>query len=394
MQMAAVAAMISFCASAMAADTPVAGEAKKAEAGKPASRPAFRMPVQASRPAMATSMPASRPANETAVTVNDRAITEGEVENTLVAGFQGRPVPPAQLAQMRERYHRQVVDMLIDTELFNEVAAKEKVTIDTKEVAAKFEGELAQMRKSQDMTQEDLANRIKQGTGMTYEEFVAKRAADPMAQNHYLQVKLVEKLFPEQLKVTDADVKEYYDKNLESQYKKEAMVKASHILIGTRELKTDEEKANAKKKAADVLAEAKKPGADFAALAKEHSSCPSKARGGDLGFFPRNGAMVEPFAAAAFALKVGEISDVVETQFGYHIIKVTERKDAATTSLADATPEIRETLKREKLGSELKKYAKDLRDKAKIVYPAGKEPATQPATSLLAPGSRPAVRVK
>ena len=156
---------------------------------------------------------------------------------------------------------------------------------------------------------------------------------------------------------------------------------------------TPEEKAEAKKKAEKVLAEVKKPDADFAALAKQNSDCPSKERGGDLGFFPRKGAMVEEFSTAAFALKKGEISGIVETQFGYHIIKLTDLKQP---TLADVTPEVRERLSRQKIGDEVSKYTEQLRKTAKIVYPPGKEPASRPAMSMMPrptprPGMRPPV---
>ncbi|MFQ5820442.1 MAG: peptidylprolyl isomerase [Candidatus Heimdallarchaeota archaeon] len=87
-------------------------------------------------------------------------------------------------------------------------------------------------------------------------------------------------------------------------------IRASHILVKTRE------------KAEEILEELKM-GADFAKLAREHSECPSKKRGGDLGRFTR-GKMVKSFERAAFALKTGQFSDVVQTQFGYHIIRRTD----------------------------------------------------------------------
>jgi len=90
-------------------------------------------------------------------------------------------------------------------------------------------------------------------------------------------------------------------------------IRASHILV-----KTEEE--------AKKLYEEIEKGADFAELAKEHSTCPSSRDGGDLRFFGK-GMMVKPFEDAAFALKTGEVSGPVETQFGWHLIKVTDTKD-------------------------------------------------------------------
>jgi parvulin-like peptidyl-prolyl isomerase len=101
----------------------------------------------------------------------------------------------------------------------------------------------------------------------------------------------------------------------------EEQVRASHILVKTDDKVSDED---AKKKILFVQSELEK-GRDFAECAKMYSDCPSSANGGDLGFFPREGAMIEPFAAAAYALKTGEVSGPVKTQFGYHLIKVTDR---------------------------------------------------------------------
>jgi len=89
-------------------------------------------------------------------------------------------------------------------------------------------------------------------------------------------------------------------------------VRASHILV-----KTEEE--------AKILKNNIKNAEDFAAAAQQHSSCPSSANGGDLGFFPR-GMMVKPFEDAAFDLEIGKISDPVKTQFGWHLILVTDKK--------------------------------------------------------------------
>ncbi len=91
-----------------------------------------------------------------------------------------------------------------------------------------------------------------------------------------------------------------------------SQIRASHILVDTKE------QADSLKKQIDG-------GADFAALAEKHSSCPSSENGGDLGFFGR-GMMVKPFEDAAFALSVGAVSGPVQTQFGWHLIKLTEKR--------------------------------------------------------------------
>ncbi len=214
--------------------------------------------------------------------------------------------------------------------------------------------------------------------GIPLKEFLATRATDPNFRQSVLYARLLEKKYPKELLVTKEAIKARYEESLDRDYRKPAMVQASHILIGTDEAIAQEEKIAARKKAETVLAEARKPGADFAALAVQHSSCPSRTKGGDLGFFPREGAMVEPFAAAAFALKTGEITDIVETRFGYHIIKVTEKKAAVVVPLERASETIREQLKAEKIGNLKQRHVAELRKTAEITYPESKTPQRAP----------------
>ncbi len=122
-----------------------------------------------------------------------------------------------------------------------------------------------------------------------------------------------------QMKVNDAEVKEFYDANT-AKFQSDEQRHASHILIGIGG-GTNKDKAAAKEKAAGILAELKKNPKLFAELAKKYSQDPSGAKGGDLGTFGR-GAMVKPFDEAVFSMKVGQISDLVESEFGYHIIRL------------------------------------------------------------------------
>ena len=160
------------------------------------------------------------------------------------------------------------------------------------------------------------------------------------------------------VKVTDADVKKFYTDNPDK-FEQPETVKASHILIGTLDTEGKElaaaDKAAKRKKIEDLLARAKK-GEDFAKLAKENSEDPgSKDNGGEYEF-PR-GQMVPEFESTAFALKKsGDISEVVTTQFGYHIIKLTAKNPAKTITLIDATPRISEFLLRQGAGKLIPGY--------------------------------------
>ena len=106
-------------------------------------------------------------------------------------------------------------------------------------------------------------------------------------------------------------------------------------------------------------------GKDFSELAKKDSECPSKTKGGDLGYF-RRGQMVKPFEDVAFSLKPGEVSGVVETDFGFHIIKVTDKKPATTVSYEEVKDRIIATLKSDKLEKETDLYLEPLKKRAKI----------------------------
>src|SRR5262249_45601643 len=136
-----------------------------------------------------------------------------------------------------------------------------------------------------------------------------------------------------------AEIEQYYNQNIE-QYSTPEQVHALHILFKTE----GKDEAAVRKQAEDVLKQAK-AGADFGELAKKYSEDDvSKVKGGDLNFFGR-GQMVPEFDQVAFTLPAGQMSDLVKSQFGFHIIKVLEKKAATTQPLATAKDAITETLK-------------------------------------------------
>ena len=177
-------------------------------------------------------------------------------------------------------------------------------------------------------------------------------------------VVLSAELVESQIKVNDAEIKAYYDQNL-ARYKTEEQRRASHILISAGKAASAVEKANAKAKAEKVLQQLRKSPADFAKLAKENSQDPGSAeRGGDLDFFGK-GMMVKPFEDTAFKLKEGEISDLVESDFGYHIIRLTAIKPAAVRLMAEVKDNIVDEIKRQQAA---KKFAEMSEQFTNMVY--------------------------
>jgi peptidyl-prolyl cis-trans isomerase D len=158
--------------------------------------------------------------------------------------------------------------------------------------------------------------------------------------------------------VTPADVERYYNQNVQ-QFQTPEQVRASHILLKT-EGKND---ADVRKQAEEVLAKVKANG-DFAALAKQYSEDTSKDQGGDLGLFGR-GRMVPEFETAAFSMQPGQVSDLVKSQFGYHIIKVTERKEPTTTPIDQVRAQIQQQLSSQMADTQIAEKARQLADQIK-----------------------------
>ncbi|RMF84630.1 MAG: hypothetical protein D6736_18915 [Nitrospinota bacterium] len=164
----------------------------------------------------------------------------------------------------------------------------------------------------------------------------------------------------EKVVIDDEAVARYYEEHKEN-YKQEERVRARHILIKVAPDAKPEEEEKAKARAEAALKRVKS-GEDFATVAKEVSEGPSASRGGDLGYFGR-GAMVKPFEEVAFSLKPGEISDLVRTDFGYHIIKVEDKKEAGYRPLEEVKKLIANVLKREEVDKQLREKAEALREK-------------------------------
>jgi peptidyl-prolyl cis-trans isomerase C len=175
--------------------------------------------------------------------------------------------------------------------------------------------------------------------------------------------RFVDNQFVQKVTVSDKDIKAYYDSHTDS-FKKSEQVRASHILIKVDPQADKSKKAKAREKLEGIQQKVDK-GEDFGALAKKHSEGPSASKGGDLGYFER-GQMAKPFEEASFALKPGEVSDIVETRFGYHLIKVTDKKSETTIAYAEIKDKLGEYLKQERVQKEVSLYVENLEQKGKV----------------------------
>jgi peptidyl-prolyl cis-trans isomerase C len=282
--------------------------------------------------------------NDPIVKVNGEAITRREVDRAI-------KVISAQNRNGQQVPEDDVIDQLVSAELLYQAGAKLRVPDLEKQMDAK-------MAESKAKFPDDTAfnNALKSA-------FLTQKELGELIRRDIIISNLVEKEIASKSTISDADAKKFYDENSDK-FKQGERIRASHILCGVDPKATDAEKKKAKEKAEELLKEIK-AGKDFAELAKTNSTCPSKAQGGDLGFFGK-GQMVPAFENAAFALKPGEVSNVVETQFGYHIIKLTEKKEEGLTKFDEVKDRIKGYLKNLKVQKGVTDYVAQLRKMAKI----------------------------
>lgn len=297
---------------------------------------------------------------EVLVCVNGHDIMKSSVDSLVDAGIEFQntrmngQMKPEQMTQVRDRMTQMIADMLIIESLLDEKLA----SFDLKPSEETFNQKIEEVAQQNNMTREEYLSAVKsQMPG----EVVDMRLRLGMKMETVLD-KVSEGKVEE---VTEQEAKDYYESNAK-QFSEPEKVRASHILVGTRNM-DDEAKLDARRKAEEILEKCKADDADFAELAKEHSSCPSSARGGDLDFFVRE-QMVPEFSQAAFSMETGEISDIVETQFGYHIIKVTDKKQANVKTFDEVKDELMDNLQKRKKQEFAQKYLEDLRSNASIEW--------------------------
>jgi len=256
---------------------------------------------------------------EIAANVGGEKITQAELNDVLV-----------------KRYGQDTLDSLIEKKVIELEAKKEKVKISDKE------------------KEEEMNQYIEQYGGKDAFDAALKQSglSKTDIEQDVIQYLSIKKMLEPKIKITEDDMKKYFEENKDS-FNEEEQVQASHILV-------DDEKT------AEEVEKKIKEGKDFAELAKEYSKDPGSAQnGGDLGYFGK-GKMVKEFEDKAFSMKIGEISEPVKTEHGYHIIKLTGKKAAKDAKYEDHKDEIKDTLFNKELQSQYQPWLEGIKAKYDI----------------------------
>jgi parvulin-like peptidyl-prolyl isomerase len=314
-----------------------------------------------------------KPEGEIVAKVGEQFVTKADFDKQVqksLSRYQslGRNRQPAIEMRIKQNVLRRMVDNII----ISSKAADNNVVVSDQEVKAKLE-----------------EHKKRFGGEKAFNDYL-KRTHNTVVdlegdiRNNLLRERLVEKLGGN-VAITDEELKEHYEKN-KQRYVEPEKIKASHILfkvekntLKPEELKkmtpeqrkesekkaTAAAKKSAEAKAKKVLKKAKKKGADFAELAKQYSEGPTATKGGDLGYFSKR-RMVKPFSEAAFKMKVGDVSDLVETRFGFHIIKVFDKKPEVQKPFEEVSEQIRRSLEGRRKNDMRRQVLKKLKDEVKV----------------------------
>jgi peptidyl-prolyl cis-trans isomerase C len=286
-------------------------------------------------------------------TVNSINITMSDLNMEIQRLISGNPeLQNKEDMETMRKVRQEAMDNLINQELLFQEGKKTNLQPKDAEVNARLSN-IKQRFPSQELFEQALNQQ-----GMTEKELI-----QALSRVMTMQKLIDEKIKPVAEAVTDEEVKAFYEENKKG-FKEPEKVKARHVLIKLSSDASEEEKKYAKNEMEEILKKAR-GGDDFAQLAKDNSQCPSAPNGGDLGYFTR-GQMVKPFEDAAFALEPGQISDVVETRFGYHIILVEDKKPVRQIELDEVADQIKEGLREGKIDDAIEKWLKPVREKSDI----------------------------
>lgn len=319
--------------------------ASSSAAAKPAAAAASGAAAPAEKP---KPVPAVLP--DPIAKINGEAISKAELEDAI-RGIErqngGRSVP----AERRDEIYRGVLDNLISMHVLRQEVSERRMTVSDAEIAE----HINQLR--QQFPSEAAFNKA-----MAMQHISQQRLRDDARMN-LLVNRLVESEVDNKLSVKPGDVSAFYEKNPDK-FKQPESVRASHILIIVPPGADAATKAAAKARAEEAL-KAVRGGKDFAAVAREYSQDGSAQHGGDLNYIVP-GQTAPAFEKAAFALNVGQVSGVVESPFGFHVIKVTDRRPGRVVPFAEAAGQIQKFLEDEQRKSLASSFVAGLKAKRKV----------------------------
>ena len=302
---------------------------------------------------LAVAFPAgAEDAGENAAIVNGTIITKSVLDRETKGlqqqyRFMGEPADDSSLPEIR----KEALEKLIHMELLYQDSVNKGIEVDPEALKQHLSTIISRFP-----SEEEFNERIAR-ENLTLEDLEREFTRRKAVQN------LVEQEITPNVVVSEEDLKSFYDE-YPDKFMQPGQVKASHILIKVAADVGEEEKAK-KREEINKIRQKLDEGADFAETAKELSQGPSGPNGGDLGYFTRD-RMVPPFADAAFALEVGQVSDIVITQFGYHIIKVFDKKEGSAIPYETIKAQIERMLQGQKIQEAVELYSKKLEEEATI----------------------------
>jgi peptidyl-prolyl cis-trans isomerase C len=284
--------------------------------------------------------------------VNGKAISKSQYERRLSvfkkrAAHKGGPLDDAALTTVKNR----ILENLIDAEVLYQQSQKEGIKVDDQAINE----QIKKMKKR--FSDETAYKKAIERMHVSEKEFRTE-IQRALAINQLIDTNVRQKIT-----VTDEESKKYYNNN-SNLFKQPEQVKISLIWIKVTPDDEESKKIQARKKI-EMVQKKVKQGEDFGKLAKAYSEGPNAQREGAWGYLKR-GKTADPIRDAAFALNVGEVSGIIETKSGYHLIKVNDKKPAGTTPYKEVIPMIEQHLKKEKEKTEIQGYIENLKKSAKI----------------------------
>jgi len=290
--------------------------------------------------------------NTVVAVVNDESVKNTEYKQELDSTYQqfhrsGQLIDGSMYEQLKKEVRETLINLILLDQHSQELGiriAMDQVEKHFQDAVAKYpsKADFKASLKEAGLTESDLRRRLKRTL-----------AAEEVVKSHVAPG----------IQITEEEVRTYYEDH-PYEFEHDVLVHAAHILIKVRPFAEEKDRQDARQRIMSIQ-EKIKAGEDFATLAKTYSEGPSKVNGGDLGYFG-TAKMVPAFETAAFSLKPGEVSDIVTTQFGFHLIKVYDRKPAGKVSFDEAEPQLKDRFYRERLNKALSDLVEELKSKAQI----------------------------